>query len=143
MLKFESLYERLKYDRIIAMRGSALSKLPREAITAVLASVDTQRGRGTEITDSSVMDIIKKEVRIFRECQSSDKQYLEDCRLKADFLENTYVPKQLSKEELLKHYSDTSCSKSPKEFMEYLDSLNLAGRYDKGIAAGIALGRVK
>lgn len=151
MTEPKNLYDELRLDRITYLKaGSLFSRLKHDAITAVLASIDTQRGRGVNINNNSILDIIKKEIKVFRESQSHDKQYLEDCEFKANFLENTYIPEQASKEKLydmfnyfISHIS-ANAKVTPKAFMDYLDNeMGLAGHYDKSMASGIVLGKVK
>lgn len=115
------------------------------AIDAIIVNIDIQRHDNIEITDSVVLNAIKKESRIYHEAMSMDKKYLEECDLKAKYLESL-LPEQLTEAQLrdkftlfLGELSDTE-KPTPKGFMNYLNfSLFLEGRYDKSDAAKIVM----
>ena len=142
------LLERIKSLKIEAMKTkSTFSHLGREAYDAVLASIDTQKGRGVEITDAVVLETIKKEVKIFKETQSRDGQYLEDCELKAATL-SLLLPKQLTTEDLegifyTYTYDTPQDQYSPKSFMAYIESIHGTGCYNKGDASKIVINFLK
>lgn len=127
---------KLKTIKIKALKEN--DNLTKDAINSVLASLDTQRGRGVEINESKIFDVIKTEIKVYKEVQSNNKEYLKESLEKAKILEQL-LPKQLDENELLSIFKTQTNITTPKEFMAFLDSSGYLGRYNKGLAARIVL----
>lgn len=131
------MLDKIKKLKVQAMKDR--NKIEQDAYNAVISSVQTAKGRGVGVTDAMVLDVVKKEIKIFKETQSSDKSLLEQYQQKAEILENL-LPKQLTEDELTSLFNDNKETvKNPKEFMNLLETLGHTGRYDKGLVARIVL----
>jgi uncharacterized protein YqeY len=127
-----NLLENVKNLRLEAFK--ARKKEERFAYESVITEVQTQQGRGVEITDGSVIGIIKKEISRYTEMNRPlEVQILSDL-----------LPKQLTTEQLKEKFLELSKDEvlNPKTFMSKLDSNGYEGCYNKGIAAQIVLGKV-
>ncbi|CCV64474.1 conserved hypothetical protein [Alteracholeplasma palmae J233] len=134
------MLNKIKELRIKAMKEKDL--VARNTYESVYSAAQTLKGRESSdyvIDDAKVVDLIKKEIKIYTEMSLS-----KDVSRELELL-NNLLPKQLDESEIKKHFMEfkkTNEKPTPKEFMEYLDqSLNLKGQYDKGLVARIVMSK--
>jgi uncharacterized protein YqeY len=109
----------------------------RFAYEAVIGECQTFAGRGNELTDEKVLKILKKEIDKYKEMPGREKEVEILSKLLPE------EKPQLTKDELI-HIFDTKLfdgEKNPKSFMRVLEETGYSGRYDKGLAAKVALGK--
>ena len=129
------ILEKLKTLRIEAMKSK--DTVARYAYEAVIGECQTFAGRGNELTEDRVAKILIKEIDKYKEMPGREKEVELLSALKPE------EKPQLTEEELKNIFNNHlfSGEKNPKEFMRVLDETGYAGRYNKGMAAKVALGK--
>ena len=125
------MLEQIKKLRIEAMKSK--DTVARFAYEAVIGECQTAAGRGQELTEEKVLKILKKEIDKYKEMPGREKE--------VEIL-SVLLPEekpQLTVDELKGLLGD---NKNPKDFMKFLDENGYSGRYEKGKAASVALGKL-
>jgi uncharacterized protein YqeY len=127
------LLDKIKTLRIEAMKSK--DSVARFAYEAVIGECQTFAGRGNELTEDRVVKILKKEIDKYKEMPAREKEVQ---------LLSILLPEekpQLTQAELKEIFETKLLNgeKNPKEFMRVLDETGYVGRYNKGMAAKVAL----
>ena len=121
------MLDKIKKLRIEAMKQREAGKDARLAYEGVISLIDRNTNPSDTITDSLVIQTIKKEIKAY-----SEMIYDPSAAEKSAILEEL-LPRQLTTEELKQEAEIYLGNATPKDWMKYLDS-EFAGQYDKRIA---------
>ena len=124
-----NLYEKVKLDNNAALKAG--DKVTKSILTVILGDVTTQAKReNTEVTDEICLTIIRKIVKSIEQtiALTLNTSSVQELQLK---VLNSYLPKSLSKEEIIKLIEDNNLT-NQKEAFAYLN-INYKKLYDSKI----------
>lgn len=121
------MLDKIKKLRIEAMKQREAGKDARLAYEGVISLIDRNTNPSDTITDSLVIQTIKKEIKAY-----SEMTYDPSAAAKSAILEEL-LPRQLTTEELKQEAEIYLGNATPKDWMKYLDS-EFADQYDKRTA---------
>ena len=111
------------------------NKIARNAYNSVITAFQTAKGRGIELTNKKMLDILKKQIQMYTEMV--DREY--EVNLLSELLPEEKI--QISEDKIRELFGTYEGDKNPGLFMKWLNEQGYEDTYNKGLVAKIVLGR--